>query len=161
MENGLLYVLAFSAMAIALFACVLPQAQSFTEITGIPDEFEVVAEGTVYEIVNSSVAVNLVQWQAPSDANYTVCVGGWVRVSTYVSGSPQMIQNFVDVFGTSRSIAMRYGGGGGYIVNFVGIANFQVSSLTVRNGSLVYITINSVAGCTFTAYAWISVLRRY
>lgn len=36
MENGLLYILAFSAMAIALFACILPQAPLYTEIVGIP-----------------------------------------------------------------------------------------------------------------------------
>lgn len=36
MENGLLYILAFSAMAIALFACVLPQAQLYSEISGLP-----------------------------------------------------------------------------------------------------------------------------
>lgn len=36
MENGLLYILAFSAMAIALFACIMPQAQLYSEISGTP-----------------------------------------------------------------------------------------------------------------------------
>lgn len=37
MENGLLYVLAFSAMAIALLASILPQAPLYSEISGIPN----------------------------------------------------------------------------------------------------------------------------
>lgn len=38
MENGLLYVLAFSAMAIALFACILPNTLSYSIIEDLPSD---------------------------------------------------------------------------------------------------------------------------
>lgn len=68
MENGLLYILAFSAMAIALFACVLPQATSleiqpgdYTSIVYIEGS-EYVAENSIgtelYRSTNPNTTIN-------------------------------------------------------------------------------------------------------
>lgn len=134
---------------IALFAGFTKEANADTTT------IQVLAENSVYDIVNGS-DTTIVSYSVPSTENQTLIVGGWVRTSVYVSGSPYLAVQFVDTYGTSRTIAMRYGGGGGYIIAWVGFADMQTATVIAKNGTAVKIFFRQNTGCTFSSEAWIA-----
>lgn len=94
MENGLLYVLAFSAMAIALFACILPTATSLdlptAPATYTIDYNRIIANNYTairYDGVRSYSLTNLtVVLQSCIDSMNSVSTGGTIQFlkGTYI-----------------------------------------------------------------------------
>lgn len=150
--------LCFGMAAMLLVIALIPF--NYADLEGLPtipsDFFEVKAEGSFMDLVNGANTV-IVEYQ-PTEDNTTFQVGAFMRVSSFTSSTPQVVINYHDIYGTHRSIAMRYGGGGGYIVNWVGAASFQFQTMQVSNDSTVYLVATTINGCTCSCYGWIAEL---